>query len=327
MYTLDGRQYTPSDPLFQDALAIAHVEHRRPHCSCTDSAAPMYVARATGTFAIKRMPYTGHLHAPGCPHHSSNEYEQSETVRPAIERDPRTGQVRIRAGFAMSSGSTHTATDGDRHHHHQEAHRRLTLHALVIYLWNRAELTAWRPGFVGKRNWAVVRYRVLRAAQDVWVNGALLAHALFIPEPFSVERAQDIRDRRLERFARGFGNRTGTNRRMLLIGEVKDLATSAPKPHVVIKHLPDTTVRLPALWRDASGKGHDPREGAAPHRVMCATVDLNAIGELVVRELQIVSMSQQWRPIAEATHTGRRQAPIAVRSAWGSPATTPPSNP
>jgi len=296
MYLLNGELYTASGAPLQDALAVAHVEHLRPRCACTEQAAPMYIARATGSFVVKRMPCTGHLHAARCPHHShDSEESSSDSTRPAIQRDPVTEQVRIRAAFAMSSGETGLSAHAGRDHDLREARQRFTLRDLILFLWNEAELTTWRPEFAGRRTWAVVRHHLLRAATDVWVNGVPLARALFIPEPFSVAKAEEIRARRIDHLARFVGHRSTRQRRMLLIGEVKEWTTSAPQPRVVIKHLPDTILRLSAKgpgWQ----AGHEPNGEAPLRQVMGATLGLSGNKGLTIEEFQIIPMSAEWLP-------------------------------
>jgi hypothetical protein len=257
----------------------------------------MYIARATGSFVVKRMPCTGHLHAPRCLHHSHDSDESiGDSTRPAIQRDPVTGQVRIRAAFAMSISemgrSSHMGSDPGL----REVRQRFTLRDLILYLWNEAELTTWRPEFAGKRTWAVVRHHLLRAASSVWVNGTPLTQALFIPEPFRVDKADEIRARRIDHLARLVGHRSTRQRRMLLIGEVKEWTTSAPQPRVVIKHLPDTILRLPAKgpgWH----AGHEPNGEAPLRQVMGATFGLNGTTGLTIEEFQVVQLSAEWLPV------------------------------
>jgi len=299
MYRLNGRMYTASGALLQDALAAAHAKHLRPQCACKEPAAPMYIARSAGSFVVKRMPCTGHSHAPRCPHHShESDGSIGDSTRPAIQRDPVTGQVRIRATFAMSSGETGLSLHAGRDHGLQEVRQRFTLRDLILYLWNEAELTTWRPEFAGKRTWGVVRHHLLRAASNVWVNGTPLAHGLFIPEPFSVDKADEIRTRRLECFANGFGARSSPLQRMLLIGEVKDIVSAPPWSHVVIKHLPDTSL----LLRNVSDRWHPVRYlrrigNPSVRLLMAATFSLSHVTRPIIEHFCLVPMSAKWLPV------------------------------
>ena len=178
----------------------------------------------------------------------------------------------------------------------REVRQWFTLRDLILYLWSEAKLTTWRPEFAGKRTWGVVRRQLLRAASNVWVNGTPLAHGLFIPEPFSVDKADDIRTRRLDRLAQFLGHHPARERRMLLIGEVKEWTTSAPQPRVVIKHLPDTILRLPAKgpgWHT----GQKPNGEAPLRQVMGATFRRNSTTGLVIEEFQIVQLTAEWLPV------------------------------
>nr|WP_231711623.1 DUF1173 family protein [Xanthobacter dioxanivorans] len=42
---------------------------------------------------------------------------------------------------------------------------RLSLRALLHYLWEQAEFNRWRPAMTGRRNWAVLRKFLLEAAE------------------------------------------------------------------------------------------------------------------------------------------------------------------
>ena len=70
VYEVGGQRFEASSHGFAEAIADAHVAHRRPRCMCLVDGVEMYVARLAGTnegFIVKRMPNTGSHHAPNCP--------------------------------------------------------------------------------------------------------------------------------------------------------------------------------------------------------------------------------------------------------------------
>jgi hypothetical protein len=298
MYLLDGQAFTLTGAHLQGALGRAYATHQRPYCACTEPPAPMYIARAESAFVVKRMPTTGHLHAVRCPHHAdAMDNKRQEPAQSAIFRDPVTGRVQISAAFAMSSDNERISSRGGSEKSACKARQRFTLRDLVLYLWAEADLSSWRAAFAGKRNWAVVRHRLLRAASNVWVNGVPLEKALFLPEPFIVDRADQIRARRLERFTAIFSQHTARKRRMLLIGEVKELTSSRPYPRVAIKHLPDTVFHLPPMranWQ--SGLQVQPPVGRPLHQLMAATFSVHDAIGLVIEHFEIVALSAEWLP-------------------------------
>ena len=65
-YLLAGRAFWPETSASQALLAEAYLRRERPHCPCTPTGAPMYIAKVGVRLIVKRMPDTGSLHAPDC---------------------------------------------------------------------------------------------------------------------------------------------------------------------------------------------------------------------------------------------------------------------
>ena len=301
MYLVNGRTFRADEPALQEALAAAYDRHARPRCLCSSTSVPVYIAKTSEAWLLKRMPLTGHLHDSGCRHHQQPEIESPiATTRPAIHEDPVTGWVRIRGDFALSNRcaparSLPVVAEGSSI---RNVDPRLGLRGLVLYLWQRAELTVWRQAFAGKRSWAVVRHHLLHAASNVAVNGMPLAKSLFVPETFSIAKAEEIRARRLECFANGFGDRSSPLKRMLLIGEVKDIMSAPPQSHVVVKHLPDTSLVL----RNVSDRWHADRYlrriiDPSVHLVLAATFSLPHVTRPIIEDFCLVPMSTEWLPV------------------------------
>jgi hypothetical protein len=267
----------------------------------------MYVARFGAAYIIKRMPYTGSQHVPACPSYElPTELQDGEAAASAVTEDPETGLTTVRLGFALSrwDGRSVTRTPGQQCDSLSSNRPTLDLAGLLRYLWNRAELNRWQPGFAGKRNWAVVRKLLLSAAASSVVRGDPLQKWLFVPETFAVERGDEIRNRRSVQWAADATRASGLRRLLLLCGEVKELAPARHGHLAIIKHMPDQPFaidgqlfarlerrfeRALSLWSGADGT----------HLIMLATFGLNSAGVPSIDQLTVMSVNEQWIPLKD----------------------------
>lgn len=153
-----------------ERLAEAFARREHPLCLCCPDGVPMYVARTGRRHILKRMPGSGPRHDPDC-----DSYEPPHGLSglgnvggEAIVENVEDGVTLLRLDFSLSKLAGRAApaaseasdagavkTDGSR----------LSLKALLHYLWDQAEFNRWRPAMAGKRNWAVVRKFLLEAAE------------------------------------------------------------------------------------------------------------------------------------------------------------------
>jgi hypothetical protein len=266
----------------------------------------MYIARIGDRYILKRMPGTGSQHEPDC-----DSYEPPSglsglgTVEgEAIIENVDDGTTLLKLGFSLSKLAGRMApaasenvdpgdvrTDGSR----------LSLKAMLHYLWDRAEFTRWRPAMAGRRNWAVVRKFVLEAAASSTAKGKPLADSLYIPEMFDPEREDAIAGRRaafLSKAIRADGNRRSL---AILIGEVKEVAPARMGSKLIVKHAPrfpfmlaeDVKRRMVkvfsrelALW-DAS---------PASHLVAAATFGVGVSGIAAIEAIALIVVNDKWIP-------------------------------
>jgi hypothetical protein len=110
------------------------------------------------------------------------------------------------------------------------------MRGFLHFLWDRGELTHWRPRMAGKRSWTIVRRQILNAAQACRVKGTGLAQVLYVPETFSLERKDEIVSRRLSQMS---PVRASKDAIMVVVGEIKTLDATRYGERLVLKHLPD----------------------------------------------------------------------------------------
>jgi len=222
----------------------------------------------------------------------------------AISEDPDTGVTQLRVGFAMSKGTPRPVELGSDQGNGsvRSDGTRLSLRGLLHFLWLEADLTKWRPGFAGKRTWAVVRNHLLAAASNKVLKGTPLADALYIPEAFTVAAAEEIRTRRDRQFDHRLKQEGRGQSKMILIGEVKEIVPARSHFNLVIKHVPDMPLFLNSeLHRRMTRKFEAELAmwtgSAETHLIMAATFALADWGQPVIDELCLVPTSAQWLPV------------------------------
>lgn len=309
-YLFDDVIVASDDAHLQAYLAEAHEHMSRPQCRCRPDGVgvPMYVAKIGKHFVLKRMPNTGGQHAPGCVSYEvPPELSGLAQVKgAAIQEDVEAGTTTLRLDFSLLKTGTRPAptpsgavadtvhTDGSK----------LTLRATLHYLWEEAGLNRGYPSTVGKRNWAGVRRHLLRAANGKVSKGEPLGRSLYVPEPFSIDDAAGINQRRIAHMAE-LTTATKARKLMIAIGEVKELVESRSGFKIVAKHLPDFPFMLGedihrrlqkrfanelALW--------DCIENS--HLIFIATFGLTASGTAYVDALATMVVNSQWIPFEHA---------------------------
>lgn len=162
----------------------------------------MYVARTGGRHVLKRMPGSGARHDFDC-----ESYEPppglsglGDIEGDAIVESAENGVTLLSLDFALTKLAGRTAPEG-RETFDAGAVKtdgaRLSLRALLHYLWDQAEFNRWRPAMTGKRNWAVIRKYLLEAVEGKIAKGKPLADMLYIPEMFDISREAAIRQRHI----------------------------------------------------------------------------------------------------------------------------------
>ena len=311
-YLFGGTRLSSEDEGFADALATAHADRLRPKCLCLVQGIEMYVARLAGTdagFIVKRMPGTGSRHAPDC-----SSYEPpaeasglGQVLGTAIKEDPATGETALKLGFSMSklggratmpapgTPSDSVASDGSR----------LSLRALLHYLWDQAELTRWQPGFAGKRSWGTVRKHLLLAAENKVARGEALRSRLYIPEPFSIEQRDALNARRIAQWNHAVATPGKPQHLMLLIGEVKEIVPARYGYKAVIKHVPDQAFALDEQLYRRLGRRFDSElalwaSADTVHMVVIATFGVTEAGIPTIGEMSLMPVTPQWLPIEDS---------------------------
>lgn len=306
---IGGIQIARNAPGFMAALASAYPNQCRPRCLCRPGGVEMYIARHTDGFVVKRMPETGTQHAPHCPSFEApaGATGRSALLGTAIRENPITGVTALRLGVPMSQLG-HRRTTAQVRERSQVASSqgaRLSLQGLMHYLWDEAGLTRWHPGFRGKRSWALVRSRLLKAAESTTANGHPLLSRLYVPEMFSVDQWPTIVERRSRLWARAQSGGTRSFPLLLLMAEVKAFMPADGAGRLVIKHMPDLAFLLdePLMKTTLKRFGADLEFWTAVsglRLVISATFSINRTGVPCISALSLMPTNQDWIPVEQA---------------------------
>ena len=311
VYEVSGQRFEASSLGFVEAMADAHPEHHRPRCMCVVGGVEMYVARIAGTdggFIVKRMPNTGSRHAPACPSYEPRPESSGlgQVLGSAITEDPATGKTTLKLGFSMSkiAGRSATPTPGGGNDSVVSIGTKLSLRALLHYLWDQADLTRWRPGFAGKRTWSTMRKRLLLAAENKIARGDSLRSRLYIPEVFSVDQRDAINARRMALWSQSISVPGKPQHLLLLIAEVKEIVPARYGFKAVVKHVPDQAFALDEQLYRRLGRRFESALtlwGASEdiHMVIIATFSVAAAGIPTVVELSLMPVTRHWLPVED----------------------------
>jgi hypothetical protein len=177
---------------------------------------------------------------------------------------------------------------------------RLTLRAVLHYLWQEGDLATWSPGMAGKRNWRIVSWYLRQAARGKFTKGKPLATKLYVPEPFTAEKKTEIAARRLSAWApmQQHGN---AQQFMMLIGELKAIDPARFGHKLIIKHLPDAPLmvddvllnRLNKRFGDELELWQSDDDG---HLIVIATFSVGRAGLATAEEISLVMTDRNWLP-------------------------------
>lgn len=308
-YLIGRERYVTSSPGFVDAVARAHGEHRHPRCLCRPDGVEMYIARLASPndgFIVKRMPESGHLHAPDCPSYEppAELSGLGQVLGSAIVEDPATGLITLKLDFPLTKrlGRSAMPPAGSEHDSARSDGTRLSLRGLLHYLWDQADLTRWHPGFAGRRSWSTVRRHLLNAADHKVARGDPLRARLYIPEAFSVDQRDVLNARRLAHWSRAQPRPGQPTQRLVLIGEVKEIVPARYGHKAIIKHLPDQAFALDATLYQRLERRFEAQLslwGATDdlHMMAIATFCLNQAGVPTIDELSLMPVTSQWLTI------------------------------
>ena len=239
-FEVGARIVFADDAALQHVLASVYESPDRPRCLCCEGGVEMYVARHR-QFVLKRMPGSGARHHPECPSYEPDERLSGlgELVGDAVlEPNPGCFELRVNFPWTRVAGKGVPRGEAEEAAEVMVVRRRMSLRALMHFLFHTAGFDRWSPAMEGKRNQAVLHKYLMEAAEGMTVRGVGLAERLYVPEVFSEAGREEAARRRRAKLA-VLHPRDGRSPLALVIGEFKGCEASALGRWIWIKHAPD----------------------------------------------------------------------------------------
>ena len=307
-YFIRGRTFAATDPAIQEALARVYDSSERPRCMCVAGGIEMYIAKHA-EYVVKRMPDTGSLHHPTCgsfepePGSSGLGELMGEAI---IAHSP--DQVEIRTDFPFSRVPGKALPRGEAAMDPAEVHaprRRMSLRALLHYLYEQAGFNRWYPAMLNRRGQGVLHKYLMEAARNILIKGGTLEERLYVPEAFRVERKDEIGERRRRKLSVLMSPEDAVQFKMaIIIGEFNG---SEPTPfgrRIFVKHMPDVPLFIHAKAWERVEKGYAPilqaRDADVEHKpkaLMAALIYAKREHIYQVDTLSLMMVSDQWVPL------------------------------
>jgi hypothetical protein len=308
-FSIKGRVIDASAASFQDLLASVYDTPERPRCLCVAGGTEMYVAKHR-QFVVKRMPDTGCHHHPSCPSFEleSQQSGLGELMGEAVlELAP--GQIQLRVDFPWTRTLGRSAPRGEAQDAAEvsEPKRRMSLRALMHFLFERAGFNRWSPAMEGKRNQGVLHKYLLGAAEDVMVKGVLLSERLYVPEAFSEATKAQAAQRRREKLA-VLRPHEGQSPLAVVMGEFKASEATALGRRVWIKHMPDAPLLVATkTWERIERvfaplfEARDSDSGYTVRLILAALIRARREHTYEIDAASLMLTSEHWIPI-EGVH-------------------------
>lgn len=307
-YFIKGRICAAADPGLQYALARLYGSSERPRCMCVPGGVEMYIAKHA-EYVVKRMPDTGHQHHPTCPSFEPEPGTSGlgELLGEAIiEHAP--DQVEVRTDFPISRMPGKSMPRGEAVADPAEVHasrKRMSLRALLHYLYERARFNRWYPAMEGRRNQGVLHKYLSEAARGVLLKGATLDERLYVPEPFRAECKGEIGERRRKKLALLSSPEEAVQFKMaILVGEYNGSEATNFGRRIVVRHMPDVPLYIERkAWERAErsyGAILQARDADVPRKpriMMAALIYARREHVYQVDTLSMMLTTDQWIPL------------------------------
>ena len=306
-FFIKGCTYSAADSQLQNALARVYETPERPRCMCVRGGVEMYVAKHR-LFVVKRMPDTGSKHNPMCPSYEP-ELHQSGLGElmggSVINRSPELVELRVDFPFARATGRTIARSERDAPSEVSVLCHRMSLRAVMHFLFERAGMNRWYPAMEGKRNQGVLHKYLTEAAEEVMTKGLRLSERLYVPEPFSEPTKSEAAERRRSKLAVLQSPEDDLQFKLaLVLGEFKGSEAAALGRKVWIKHMPDAPLLIDKkAWERIErvyGSLFEARDADTAHKprvVMCALIYAKREHTYQIDTASFMLTTEHWIPI------------------------------
>uniref|UniRef100_UPI0031018150 DUF1173 domain-containing protein n=1 Tax=Neorhizobium sp. EC2-8 TaxID=3129230 RepID=UPI0031018150 len=306
-FTIGDRVIEESSLELRAFLPQAYEQRLRPMCMCKAPPASMYIARVEDQYLIKRMPLSGRDHDPACPSYEP-PYELSglgPLIGNAIQIDA-SGKADLKLDFSLTKRGPRAAPSAQAEASEQGIRsepRKLSLRAMLHYLWEAGELTEWRSTWAGKRGWGRVRASLLNSAAQMTARGTTLGDMLFVPEVFRPEDKDGIAARRAAALKGVQATGAGPRKLMMIVAEVKEFSAAREGQRIVVRHMPFPLMIEEGAWRRLAARYETElelwRSNETFHLIVIATFGVSAAGIAAVEEVALMVVNEYWLPFED----------------------------
>ncbi|QAB00987.1 MULTISPECIES: DUF1173 domain-containing protein [Agrobacterium tumefaciens complex] len=306
-FTIGDQTLDESSPEFRALLPHAYEQRLRPMCLCKEAGVPMYIARLDDQYLVKRMPLSGREHDPTCPAYEP-PYELSglgPLIGSAIQIDA-SGKAELKLDFSLTKRGPRAASSAPPESSEpgiRSEPRKLSLKAMLHYLWEAGELTEWRSTWAGRRGWGRVRASLINAASQMSARGGPLSDVLFVPEVFQPEDKDGIAARRAAALKGVQATGSGPRKLMMIVAEVKDFSPAREGQKIVVRHTPFPLMIEDGAWRRLAARYETEfelwRSSEAFHLIVIATFGISAAGIASVEEVALMVVNEHWLPFED----------------------------
>lgn len=250
---------------------------------------------------MKRMPFTGSLHDADCDHYDPPpELSGAGQVIGSAVKEDEDGTTAIALDFALTKGPSRKAQtpSGEPSETVRADGTKLTMRALLHYLWEESQLSRWSPRMQGKRWWGLVRRELLKACTGKTTKGASLGELLYIPHQWSQDQARVVNDMHRAGLA-SMLMRPGA--RCMVLAPLRVVEPARFGYRAYFKHMPDLPVHLTDdVYRQIEKNMATQIQisGAVEESEMIAlaVVSKNSAGLYDLESLCLMNVSPEWLP-------------------------------
>jgi hypothetical protein len=306
-FTLADQIFDESSPAFRALLPGAYEQRLRPMCLCKETGVPMYIARMDDQYVVKRMPLSGREHNPTCLSYEP-PYELSglgPLIGNAIQIDA-SGKAELKLDFSLTKRGPRAAPSAPTEPTEPSIRsepRKLSLKAMLHYLWEAGELTEWRSTWAGRRGWGRVRASLINAASQMSARGGSLNDMLFVPEVFQSQDKDGIAARRAAALKGIQATGPGPRKLMMIVAEVKEFSPAREGQKIVVRHTPFPLMIQDGAWRRLAARYETElelwRSSDAFHLIVIATFGVSAAGIASAEEVALMVVNEHWLPFED----------------------------
>nr|WP_262927108.1 DUF1173 domain-containing protein [Rhizobium herbae] len=288
-------------------LLHAYEQRLRPMCMCKEPPVAMYIARLEDQYLIKRMPLSGRDHDPACPSYEP-PYELSglgPLIGNAIQINA-SGKADLKLDFSLTKRGPLAApgTPAERAEQGIRSEpKKLSLKAMLHYLWEAGELTEWRSTWAGRRGWGRVRASLINAASQMTARGGPLSDMLFVPEVFHPDDKDGIAARRATALKGVQATGSGPRKLMMIVAEVKEFSAAREGHKIIVRHMPFPLMIEDGAWRRLAARYETElelwRSNEEFHLIVIATFGISTAGIASVEEVALMVVNEHWLPFED----------------------------